>query len=72
MAKPKGATSYRLSGDAQQLIATLADCLGISKTDVLEMAVRKLARAELGDAWGTTQPPAPRPAVTAASQAVPN
>lgn len=48
MAKPKGATSYRLSEDAQRLIAALADRLGVSKTGVLEIAVRKLARAELG------------------------
>lgn len=48
MAKPKGATSYRLSEDAQRLISALADRLGVSKTGVLEIAVRKLARSELG------------------------
>jgi hypothetical protein len=48
MAKPKGATSYRLSEDAQRLITTLADRLGVSKTGVLEIAVRKLAGSELG------------------------
>jgi hypothetical protein len=48
MAKPKGATSYRFSEDAQRMIIALADHLGVSKTGVLEMAVRKLARSELG------------------------
>jgi hypothetical protein len=49
MAKPKGATSYRLSSGAQQMISALADRLGLSKAGVLEMAVRKLAHAEFGD-----------------------
>jgi hypothetical protein len=74
MAKPKGATSYRLSDDAQHLIMALADRLGVSKTGVLEMAVRKLARAELGEGVGAwaAQPHPPGPGVTVASQAVPN
>lgn len=49
MPKPRGGTSYRLSTDAQDLLARLADRLGLTKTGVLEMAIRKLAHAELGD-----------------------
>jgi hypothetical protein len=47
MPKPKGATSYRFSSEAQELLSTLADALGLSKTAVLEMSLRKLARSEL-------------------------
>lgn len=50
MPKPRGGTSYRFSTDAQVLLARLADRLGLTKTGVLEMAIRKLAQAELGDA----------------------
>jgi hypothetical protein len=52
MAKPRGATSYRLSEDAQGMLAGLATRLGLSKTAVLEMAIRKLARSELGEGDG--------------------
>jgi hypothetical protein len=48
MGKPKGATSYRLARDTQHLLAALAERLGLSKTAVVEMAVRKLAHSELG------------------------
>lgn len=49
MAKPRGSTSYRLSGDAQQLLSILAGRLGLTKTGVLEMAIRKLAYAEVDE-----------------------
>ena len=42
----KISTSYRLSDDARALIDALAKQLGVSKTDVLEIAIRKLAQAE--------------------------
>ncbi len=42
----KTAATYRLSDDARELIDTLAKRFGVSKTDVLEMAVRKLAQSE--------------------------
>jgi hypothetical protein len=51
MAKPRGATSYRLSSDAKQILAALAEQLGVSKTSVLEMAIRKLGRSELPDTF---------------------
>jgi hypothetical protein len=47
MAKPKGATSYRFSDEGQALLARLAEVLGMPKTYVLELAIRRLARAEL-------------------------
>lgn len=49
MTKPKMATSYRLTKDAQHLLNALAERLGLSKTAVLEMAIRKLAAVEMGD-----------------------
>jgi predicted transcriptional regulator len=55
MPKPKGSTSYRLSDDAQGLLARLADRLGLSKTSVMEMAIRKLAYAEFGEAGSEPQ-----------------
>lgn len=39
-------TSFRFSDDAVIYIAALAKKLGISKTAVIEIAVRKLAEAE--------------------------
>jgi len=39
-------TSFRFSDDAKFYIAALAVKLGISKTAVIEIAVRKLADAE--------------------------
>lgn len=50
MPKPRSGTSYRLSEDAQILLGNLAVRLGLTKTSVLEMAIRKLAYAELGEA----------------------
>jgi len=38
-----------LSEEAQRLLGRLADRLGLTKTSVLEMAIRKLAYAELGE-----------------------
>lgn len=55
MPKPKGSTSYRLSDDAQSLLARLANRLGLSKTSVVEMAIRKLAYAEFGEAGSEPQ-----------------
>jgi hypothetical protein len=46
MPKPRGGTSYRLSEEAQELLTRLAGRLGIPKTGVLEVAIRKLARSE--------------------------
>ncbi len=48
MGKPKGATSYRLSEDAQTMLAALAEQFGVSKTGVLEIAIRKLAGIDFG------------------------
>lgn len=42
----KKSTSFKLSPDAMRLIAELAKQYGISKTAVLEIAVRKLATTE--------------------------
>jgi hypothetical protein len=49
MPKSRGGTSYRLSECAQDLLAKLSERLGVTKTGVLEMAIRKLARTELGE-----------------------
>jgi hypothetical protein len=46
MPKPRGGTSYRLSEEAQGLLTRLSGRLGLSKTGVLEVAIRKLARSE--------------------------
>ena len=45
--KTKIGSSYRLSAEGRDLINRLAEHLGISQASVIEMAVRKLARAEL-------------------------
>jgi predicted transcriptional regulator len=58
MPKPRSGTSYRLSDDAQDLLAKLASRLGLTKTSVLEMAIRKLAQAELDEAEGRPGAPA--------------
>jgi uncharacterized protein (DUF1778 family) len=50
MPTDKNPTSYRLSEEALALIDRLAEALGISRTSVVEMAVRQLARRELGEA----------------------
>jgi hypothetical protein len=65
MPKPRGGTSYRLSDDAQVLLGVLASRLGLTKTSVLEMAIRKLAFAEFGDSAMPTKPqPGPVKRVT--------
>jgi hypothetical protein len=46
MATDKTPSSYRFSDQARALIDRLAEHLGVSKTDVIEMAVRLLARRE--------------------------
>lgn len=46
MPKPKGATSLRLSEDALIMLRGLADSLGVSKTAVLEIAIREMAKRE--------------------------
>jgi hypothetical protein len=56
MATDKTPSSYRFSDRARELIDRLADHLGVSKTDVIEMAVRLLARREFEGA----PEPAPR------------
>lgn len=38
--------SYRLSEEARNLIVRLAEHLGLSQANVIEMAVRQLARRE--------------------------
>jgi hypothetical protein len=40
-------TSYRFTKDARDLIDRLSDALGVSRTAVIELAVRRLARTEL-------------------------
>ncbi len=47
MAKPMGATSYRLSVATQEMLDALAERLTLSKNEVVELAIRKLADAEL-------------------------
>ncbi len=42
----KKATSYRLSRTALLQIHVLADKLGLSRTAVIEVAIRKMAREE--------------------------
>ena len=42
----KQKTSYGLTNEARQLIEALAGALGISQSSVVEIAVRKLAKAE--------------------------
>lgn len=44
MAAPKSPTSIRLSDEAERLRDALADHLGVSKTAVLELAIRELAK----------------------------
>ena len=59
MATEKASSSYRFSARARELIDRLADHLGTSKTDVIEMAVRLLARREFEGA-GEPVPKRPR------------
>jgi predicted DNA-binding protein len=68
MPKPRSGTSYRLSGEAHNLLNKLACRLGLTKTSVLEMAIRKLAYAELGDEETAVDPrawPRQRPSTEA-------
>ena len=45
---PKGSpSSWRLSVEARELLAQLAQALGISQTSVLELAIRRMAKEEL-------------------------
>ena len=45
---PKGSpSSWRLSVEARELLAQLAQALGISQTSVLELAIRRMAKVEL-------------------------
>lgn len=46
MAKPKYATSLRLSPDAKRLLEELARSLGVTKSAVLELAIREYARSQ--------------------------
>jgi len=55
MATDKPPTSYRLSHAARELIDRLAEHMGVSRTDVLEMAVRQLARRELENTTAAKQ-----------------
>jgi hypothetical protein len=50
MPKPRSGSSYRLSEEAQELVGRLSEWLGVSRTGILEMAIRKLAREEFGGA----------------------
>jgi hypothetical protein len=49
--------SYRLSEECRKLIEELARVLGISQTAVVEFAVRKLAKVELGAKVAATPKP---------------
>lgn len=47
--------SVRLTDDAQHLLSDLATSLGVSKSAVIEMAIREKARREYdNDAWAYT------------------
>lgn len=48
----KPPTSFRLSEEAKKLMARLAKTLRLSQTAVVEMAIRQLARRELGQGKG--------------------
>lgn len=39
-------TSFRLTGECQRLLKKLAESLGVSQTDVIEISVREKAKAE--------------------------
>ncbi len=43
-------TSYQLSEEAQELLGKLAGRLGLTKTSVVEMAIRKLVDGTMADA----------------------
>jgi len=42
----KTGTSFRLSDTARELIESLTQKLGVSKTDVVEIAIRELAQSK--------------------------
>lgn len=46
---PKKATSYRLSEEALALVRLLKERHGVSEADVVEMALRRMARVDLAD-----------------------
>lgn len=49
---PKRATSYRLSEEALALVRRLKERHGVSEADVVEMALRRMARVDLAEgAW---------------------
>ena len=43
---PKRNVSYRLTDEDKQLIELLAKHLGVSETDIIKLAIRRLAKAE--------------------------
>jgi len=43
---PKKAVSYRLTEEDKQIIELLAQHFGVSETDIIKLAIRKLAKAE--------------------------
>ena len=49
-------TSFRLSAECRSLLERLQQALGLKATGVIELAVRRLAKQELGP-----EPPAPKP-----------
>ena len=60
MAPHKTPVSYRLSPAGRELINRLADHMGLSQAGIIEMAVRKLARAELPPDEHPSEPPPSR------------
>jgi predicted transcriptional regulator len=53
MATTKKATAIRLTDEGTRLLAAVADQLGVSRTAVMEMAIRRIAKEE-----GVASPPA--------------
>jgi hypothetical protein len=61
MTESKQPSSYRLSEECRDLLVRLSEALGLSQAGVIEMAVRKLARAELdAPPAGQVEPKKPR------------
>jgi len=48
---PKAPAAFRLTDDAQQMLADLARRLGISKTAAIELAIREQAQKQAYIAW---------------------
>lgn len=46
---PKRAASYRLSPEALALVKRLKERHGVSEADVIEMALRRMARVDLSE-----------------------